>query len=98
LESSAATDKHDMEFSSMVCIELNTKKLLSRTTKAKIFESWVWFFYKEPLPSVSKSTMCIFLFFTNIGFPQIHIPYVQLLVEGLILNYNELFKIKTLLP
>lgn len=44
LESSVASDKHDIAFSSMVCIELNMKRLLSSTTNANILASWVWFF------------------------------------------------------
>ena len=38
-ESSAARDRHEIEFSSIVCIELKMKKLLSSTTKAKILAS-----------------------------------------------------------
>lgn len=38
-DNSVATDKHAMEFSLIVYIELNMKKLLRRTTKANILES-----------------------------------------------------------
>jgi hypothetical protein len=39
LDNSAAKDRQDIAFSSIVYIELNTKKLHNKTTKANIFES-----------------------------------------------------------
>lgn len=39
LESSAARERHEIAFSSIVYIELYTKRLLSRTTRAKILAS-----------------------------------------------------------
>jgi len=39
LESSAAKERLAIEFSSIVCIELKMKKLLMRTTNAKILAS-----------------------------------------------------------
>jgi hypothetical protein len=39
LESSAARDRQEMAFSSIVYIELKMKRLLRRTTRAKILAS-----------------------------------------------------------
>jgi hypothetical protein len=39
LESSVARDRQEIAFSSMVYIELKIKRLVRRTTKAKIFAS-----------------------------------------------------------
>lgn len=39
-ESSAANDRQEIEFSSIVYMELKIKKLLNRTTKANILASW----------------------------------------------------------
>jgi hypothetical protein len=91
LDNSAANDRLAIEFSSIVCIALNTKKLLINTTNANILASWVGFFYKDPLPSVSKRITVIFLFSTYMGYPHIHIPYVQLFVDGDILNYKKYY-------
>ena len=88
LDNSAARERQEIAYSSIVCIELKIKKLDMRTTRANIFESCVWFFYVDPLPSVSKSIMCMFLSGTKIGFPQSQIPWVHDLVVGLILNYT----------
>jgi hypothetical protein len=38
-ESSAASERHEIAFSSIVCMELKMNKLLINTTNANIFES-----------------------------------------------------------